>query len=371
MKNFADEYSNLKLSCEKGQYKENIEQMLNKLKNNQIILYGAGALGSIVAESMKNYNFDVICFCDGHKTGIHNETGLPIVSSESLTDIYSGCVIVVTSIEYESEIKQNLNALGIEPERVVSDLFYNFHKLSMTEIENLRPGYEQAYNVLSDEESRQIVLGKLKCFLTASPLIPKKITPIPIRHNSLQYFDEDIVMLSSDEILVDGGMSAGDVAQQLIKINKGSYGHYYGFEPEKTCFDAAIKNLANKPNITLLNKGLWSCNAQLKFNVLPSGSSNVDDLGETTIDVIDIDTFFLDKAPPTFIKMDIEGAEMSALKGAERIIRNFKPKLAICVYHNHEDVYLLTELIQKFRNDYQFYIRHYMPHMYETVLYAV
>ena len=68
--------------------------------------------------------------------------------------------------------------------------------------------------------------------------------------------------------------------------------------------------------------------------------------------------------------MDIEGAELEALKGAEQIIRNFKPKLAICAYHKPEDLYTLPELIKSFRDDYVFYLRHYTDTLYETVLYA-
>ncbi|MCL1983378.1 MAG: FkbM family methyltransferase, partial [Clostridiales bacterium] len=75
--------------------------------------------------------------------------------------------------------------------------------------------------------------------------------------------------------------------------------------------------------------------------------------------------------PPTYIKMDIEGAELMALKGAENIIRSHKPKLAISAYHKPEDVYTLPMLIRSYRNDYKFYLRHYTNSLNETVLYAV
>lgn len=84
-----------------------------------------------------------------------------------------------------------------------------------------------------------------------------------------------------------------------------------------------------------------------------------------------LDMFFQEREAPTFIKMDIEGAEKEALIGAEQIIRCHKPKLAICVYHKPEDIYVLPELINSFREDYRFYLRHYSNTIYETVLYAV
>ena len=69
-----------------------------------------------------------------------------------------------------------------------------------------------------------------------------------------------------------------------------------------------------------------------------------------------LDMFFQEREAPTFIKMDIEGAEKEALIGAEQIIRCHKPKLAICVYHKPEDIYVLPELINSFREDYRFYL---------------
>jgi hypothetical protein len=70
--------------------------------------------------------------------------------------------------------------------------------------------------------------------------------------------------------------------------------------------------------------------------------------------------------------MDIEGAELNALKGAERIIKEQKPKLAICIYHKPEDVWEIPNLLLDFVPDYKFYIRHCTYSSFlDTVLYAL
>lgn len=72
----------------------------------------------------------------------------------------------------------------------------------------------------------------------------------------------------------------------------------------------------------------------------------------------------------TFIKMDIEGAELDALRGASQIIKEQKPKLAISVYHRDDDIVAIPKLLTGLRPDYKLYLRHYSLLLNETVLYA-
>lgn len=71
-----------------------------------------------------------------------------------------------------------------------------------------------------------------------------------------------------------------------------------------------------------------------------------------------------------FIKMDIEGAELDALRGAANVIARDRPFLAISVYHKPGDVLALMQYIHEIVPDYQFWLRHYGALFYETVLYA-
>ncbi len=71
------------------------------------------------------------------------------------------------------------------------------------------------------------------------------------------------------------------------------------------------------------------------------------------------------------IKMDIEGSERSALAGAERTIRDFRPKLAISLYHRPDDVFFLPAQVKAMLPDYDLYIDHYTVHNEEMVLYAI
>lgn len=71
-----------------------------------------------------------------------------------------------------------------------------------------------------------------------------------------------------------------------------------------------------------------------------------------------------------FIKMDIEGAELEALKGAETVIRRFRPKLAISIYHRLPDFWEIPQWIEGLGLGYRFHLRHFTIHAEETVLFA-
>lgn len=73
----------------------------------------------------------------------------------------------------------------------------------------------------------------------------------------------------------------------------------------------------------------------------------------------------------SFIKMDIEGAEQKALIGSEKLIGQNRPKLAICIYHNCEDMTDIILYIHKLVPEYKIYVRHHSLLATETVMYAV
>ena len=179
----------------------------------------------------------------------------------------------------------------------------------------------------SDEFKREI--KRTKELLSERPLVS-------------QYFDPEFVTLSDGEIFIDGGMYTGDTAEHFFKWNGDNYRHYYGFEPDVKNCNEARENLTEKHDVTIIEKGLWSSETRLGFSGNLTSSSKLDESGSGNfVDVTALDIYFSGKAPPTFIKMDIEGAELEALKGSERIIRDYKSKLAICAYHKPEDIYTL------------------------------
>ncbi|MDR2574533.1 MAG: FkbM family methyltransferase [Desulfovibrio sp.] len=71
-----------------------------------------------------------------------------------------------------------------------------------------------------------------------------------------------------------------------------------------------------------------------------------------------------------YIKLDVEGAELNALKGSIETISKFKPKLAISLYHKWEDIFHIPLFLNEICENYKFYIGHHCAGLHETILYA-
>ena len=125
----------------------------------------------------------------------------------------------------------------------------------------------------------------------------------------------------------------------------------------------------NFNNIEIVPAGAFSYNGDLKF--LSSGKTDgaISFEGQTEVPVLTIDSVV--KEAPTFVKMDIEGSESEAIKGAANWIKKSKPKLAIAAYHYAYDLWKLMDEIRDLNSDYKFYLRHYSETGLESVIYAV
>jgi len=71
-----------------------------------------------------------------------------------------------------------------------------------------------------------------------------------------------------------------------------------------------------------------------------------------------------------FIKMDIEGAEFPVLQGAVGVLKKFKPKLAVSIYHSDEDFDRIPRFLDSLGCGYEFGMGHYSGFHSETILYA-
>ncbi|AOZ93254.1 FkbM family methyltransferase [Paenibacillus crassostreae] len=342
---------------------------LNTLRpiDKPIILFGAGSWGIYYLNTIKKY-FSKILFCDNNpeKWGTTLE-GFPVISFDELKNIYSNSFITITSLDFYDQILEQLEENHLQERILISlegfiDPDFNDY---FNTVKNNEHQFKKAYDILSDDKSKQIFCDRINCCITAD----KKYL-IPLRSTSPQYFESEIISLTDEEIFIDGGAYIGDTVEIFLKQTNEIFKKIYSFEPEKTKHEEFLRKFSGYHNIELYPHGLWSERGVLRFNAVDDGSSGVNKDGDTDITVVSIDDV-LNGKPVTYIKMDIEGAELEALKGAQNTIKRHKPKLAICIYHKPLDLVEIPLFIKQLVPEYKIYIRHYNINIFETVCYAV
>jgi FkbM family methyltransferase len=190
-------------------------------------------------------------------------------------------------------------------------------------------------------------------------------------HSGRIYFN-DIFKPRDDELFIDCGAYDGKSVVDFIFYTKGKYQKILAYEPDIANFSLCRKNLADLDNVFLFNCGLADSEGDFWFDNRGTQSSKFVD-SKSDDSFIKVHTVKLDSLidePVSFIKMDIEGAEYSALLGAAELLRKHKPKLAISVYHNDEDLIRIPVLLRELVPEYQLYLRHHTTTYVDTVLYA-
>lgn len=294
------------------------QEVCEILENDKADKYiaGAGQWGKIIVDLFWEFGFSGII--DNYVTGSYRD--IPIVSMNEFLNNASDTTVYVASTRFHEEFCQMLENVGIRKERVVD------------------------------------VAGMM----------------LEVYHNR-QYFDLPCLLEQREkhEVFIDGGCYDGANTRMFVNWVGNAEKTVYAFEPDenniKEC--AAVLEKIEGLSYQLIPKGLWNSNTLLGFCARADEASRFVENGQANIPVTSLDTTVDGKV--TFIKLDIEGAEYEALRGAERLIRQYKPKLAISIYHKLEDIWELPQLILSFCSDYIFYLRHYSLSSEETVLYAV
>jgi FkbM family methyltransferase len=190
-----------------------------------------------------------------------------------------------------------------------------------------------------------------------------------------QYVFDDIRAQPGDAV-IDGGGCWGDTAL-FFADRVGENGAVHSFEFHADNISVFEKNLALnpvlKPRVKIVPFALWQTSGE-RLNITGAGAVAAVDgslVGSGGAQTKSIDDYIREiGGSVNFIKLDIEGAELNALQGAEQTIRAFRPKLAVCLYHSLSDFIRIPLYLDRLQLDYRFHVGHMTSNHEETVLFA-
>lgn len=190
---------------------------------------------------------------------------------------------------------------------------------------------------------------------------------------------DGVIECKEGDVAIDAGGCYGDTALYLAH-KAGVQGKVASFEFLPVNLSVFRRNLQLNPDlasrIRLYENPVYSQSGQELFVVGNGPGTQVvpqtSDPSASKVQTLKIDDLVAsgDFLRIDFIKMDIEGAELEALKGSEQVLREFKPKLAITVYHDFKDFWQIPRYLNGLGLGYKFYLRHFTIHAEETVLFA-
>jgi FkbM family methyltransferase len=236
-------------------------------------------------------------------------------------------------------------------------------------INKYRARYTKTYNTLSDTLSRQTMIGFLNTRIDGNA---SHINKYCVDEG---YFPANLVELGDDEVYIDCGAYDGDTLSAFIKeisMRNKKYKRIYALEPDPVNYDRLEENCGNLKAVTLLKMGAYDENTMLSFSNEATGASHIDkEGGGVSIFVDRLDNIVSSEEKVTFIKMDLEGSELQALKGAKEIIKRCRPTLAVSVYHKKEDLMDIPEYLKQIYPGYRFYLRALCYDSIDVTLFAL
>lgn len=341
-----------------------------------ILIYGAGKTGRFVLEQCKLAGLPIRAILDCSPSKAFE--GIEFHQFPRVPEEFRRLPVILALHGEVREAWDNLRAAGFRNIYTMSQFYlYMEHtrKRDMRcyaclgragEIPAHRREIEAVFNTLADERSRAIFSAQVDYRLTGNfdSLLEPDSGP-------LYYPDNRPFSFSSPVTFVDCGAFEGDTLQDLIP--RVDLKRIAAFEPDEKTFGKLCKYLRQQDfagEVLTFQAGVGERNDVLTFSSAQDGGATFGAEGDVMVPVFSLDSLFA-RFQVDFIKMDIEGSEAEALRGAAAIIRRDQPLLAISVYHNPEDLWQLPALIRELNTDYSLYLRVHHGSFHDTVCYAV
>ena len=354
---------------ENGNILENCKRRI--MQHQEIVLYGAGVSGTVISKWLQDNNIFPKAFVDSNPDKVGTlVNGIKVYQKQELGGSFGHSFIIVSCGDY-AVILEELMGMGVSKDRVMYiDPKWIICPNGLREfIDNNISRLQEALELLEDDLSRNVFVNMLKYKVSYNIDYIKAVCS----NWEERYFDSQLMGKKEIKNFVDAGGYTGDTVDAFIrKFSGGGYSDIYVFEPNKANMQQLRSNMENNKyhNIHMFEMGLSDKAEELYFDTSSGIATRIDKKGKEKIVCDKLDNVLGDKQVD-LIKMDIEGSELRALVGSERIIKKYKPILAICVYHKPEDYYEIPIWIKKICPNYKIYFRQYELSDTETICYAI
>ena len=375
-----------------------MEKKLNEY--DRIIFFGGGCMAERLYNQIEGISDKLIGVMDmvpSDKRKINSFHGLTIQNPEAFReDINNGAAVVVAigNINVCNCVRDYIDTYGytidnlyvVNPYSTLRFFMVNDELAKDIRIPFTDDRYDKVKNIFHDNASLEIynMLENSKPYESINDSYELlKYSDI----KELYYYKEDYWTSmefsqtnNSEATIFDCGAYIGDSLEDICNSIPEKDVYYYAFEPVKSNLDKIEGNtLFNKicKEIIPVECGVGEKDDELYFGI--ENESNFDggrfvdkdSIGNYSdvwkLSIKSIDGMNLKIRGKLYIKMDIEGSELGALKGAVETIKKHHPYLAICLYHKKNDLLEIPTFLSGLGMNYDYYLRG----GYHTILWAI
>ena len=346
-------------------------------RGGNIVLCGAGVAGKAALRGLRMAGVEPRAFADNNaaRWGQTIE-GVPVISPADAAREFGETAAFVVTIYNGSTVRKQMRDLGCRTVVPFAPLFFKYSDVLLPHLNLDLPSpifrnagrVEKAFDLWADDESRAEYLAQLKYFTSLDPAVTIDKRPV-----EQTYFPPELIKVGEDEIFVDCGAYDGDTLRDFLKRCDGRFGRFIGIEPDPDSYSRLTEFAASvSGDVETCQFALGSETGVVQFEASGTlGSRLGTATGTISVRRETLDGILYGIAP-TFIKIDIEGAEIEALYGARRVIERASAVLAVCLYHRQEDLWNVAIAIDELSNGrYRLHLRRHAEDSWETICYAI
>jgi FkbM family methyltransferase len=364
--------------------------------HGRCVVFGAGTLGRRAIELLRETGVDPLGVCDSNPARWGQPLlGLTVLSPQQAAAAFGADAVFFVTIwndfHWYAQTETKLRSLGCTSVSSYAPIFWRFGERFLNMLLLNEPPHRlyaqrdqvmEAETLWADAESLHVYRANILW----RALGDARFFPLPAPQNT--YFPPDLLQPVTDEVFVDCGAFDGDTLREMLSWTSGQFAAAYAIEADAVSYEKLRSYVAALPDawqrkVYPLACAVGAARSTLRFAMSGSSTATTVDEGVEvecrTLDELfanqdelfaNQDELFADRRV-TMIKMDIEGAEYDALRGARAMIERDHPVLAVCVYHTQADIWRIPLLLRSMRTDYRYFLRAYDGDGLQTVLYAI
>lgn len=353
----------------------------------RLVLFGAGGFGRRTLAGLRAAGLEPLAFADNRAALWGTSVdGLAVLSPEQAAQQFASTAAFVVTIwgagsphRFAHSVEQ-LGELGcpvVIPATWLSWRYSTqllpFYALDLpsrllAEASEVR----RAFRILADDRSRAEYVSQIEWRLYGDPSVLSH--PVEGR----QYLVTDVALPLRDDVVLDCGAYDGDTLRSWLKDRGDSFARYLALEPDPLTLVRLQRCVAKLPadiagRVQILPYSVSDSTGPVTFSASGLLSSSLSPGEGVVVESIRLDDLDrqLGGITPTFVKVDIEGAELDALDGGAELLGRSHPLIAIAVYHCQDHLWRVPLAVHELWPEYRCFLRPHNEEGWDLILYAV